>query len=282
MATGKCVNIMRCSKAKNREIQDVDKANFVCTECGRPLVEVNQGPTPPKPSGGRRTTPPASSTPWVLIIGVIVAVALLGGGVYYAYTTGLFSNGADKEEPEGENPAAWISIKEGENISMKQGETKLLSLDCDPGDANDGVTWTTSNKDIVAVSNNGELTALSSGKAIVTVTTNVYKKTDEIQVVVKGGTTAPVNGTGTLNLPYGKYTGEIKNGKPHGVGTLIYTKERIINSHDVKNRKAQSGESVQGQFVNGEITIGRHFDANGNLIQALNFGVAPNNEDDKG
>ena len=54
----------------------------------------------------------------------------------------------------------------------------------------------------------------------------------------------------------------------------IYTKERIINSHDVRNRKAQPGEYIQGQFVDGEITIGKHFDASGNLIQALNFGVA--------
>lgn len=271
MATGKCVNIMRCQKAKNREIQDVDKANFVCTECGRPLVEVNQGPTPPKPGGGRTTTSPASSTPWVLIIGIIVAVALLGGGGYYAYSTGLFSNGVDEEETADIIPAAWVSIMDGEKITLKQGETKQLSLDCDPGDANDGVTWTTSNEDIVAVSNNGELTALSSGKAIVTVTTNVYKKTDEIQVVVKGDTTSPDD---PLNLPYGKYTGKTKNGKPHGQGRLVYTKEHVINKHDVKKRTAKPGESVQGQFVNGEITIGKHFDANGNLIQALNFGVA--------
>lgn len=265
MATGKCVNIMRCQKAKNREIQDVDKANFVCAECGRPLVEVNQGPIPPKPGGGRTTTPPASSTPWVLIIGIIVAVALLGGGGYYAYTTGIFSNGENKEKPTGTIPATWVSIMEGENISMKQGETKLLSLDCNPGNANDGVTWATSNEDIVTVSNNGELTAVAPGKAVVTVTTNVYKKTDEIQVVVKG-TTPPTWPS------YGKYEGDYKNGVGHGQGRLVYTKEHIINSHDVKKRKAKPGEYVQGIFHEGEITIGKHFDANGNLIEALNFG----------
>ena len=94
------------------------------------------------------------------------------------------------------------------------------------------------------------------------------KKTDNIQVVVKGGTPPPVE------LDYAKYTGESKNGKPHGQGRLVYTKEHIINNHDIKKRTAKPGESVQGQFVNGEITIGKHFDANGNLIQALNFGVA--------
>ena len=60
---------------------------------------------------------------------------------------------------------------------------------------------------------------------------------------------------------------------------LEFTQEHIINSHDIQRRKAKPGEYIQGQFVNGEITIGKHFDANGKLIQALNFGVAPSDED---
>jgi hypothetical protein len=274
MATGKCVNIMRCQKAKNKEIQDVDKANFVCTECGRPLIEVNQGntPTTPKPGRNRTTTTPTSPTPWILIIGIVVAVALLGGGGYYAYTKDLFGGGEDTEGPE-KIPAIWVSIMEGDKINLKQGETKLLSLDCDPGNANDGVVWTSSNESVVTVSNNGDLMAVAPGKANVTVTTNVYKKTDDIQVVVKGSTTPP-------SWPsYGKYEGERKNGKAHGIGRLEFTQEHIINSHDIQRRKAKPGEYIQGQFVNGEITIGKHFDANGKLIQALNFGVAPSDED---
>ena len=84
----------------------------------------------------------------------------------------------------------------------------------------------------------------------------------------------PTKTTGTLNLSYGKYTGEIKNGKPNGQGRLVYTKEHLINKNDLKGRMAQSGESVQGIFVNGEITIGQYFDEAGNLISSLNFGVA--------
>ena len=274
MATGKCVNIMRCQKAKNKEIQDVDKANFVCTECGRPLIEVNQGntPTTPKPGRNRTTTTPTSPTPWILIIGIVVAVALLGGGGYYAYTKDLFGGGEDTEGSE-KIPAIWVSIMEGDKINLKQGETKLLSLDCDPGNANDGVVWTSSNESVVTVSNNGDLMAVAPGKANVTVTTNVYKKTDDIQVVVKGSTPPP-------SWPsYGKYEGERKNGKAHGIGRLEFTQEHIINSHDIQRRKAKPGEYIQGQFVNGEITIGKHFDANGKLIQALNFGVAPSDED---
>lgn len=278
MATGKCVNIMkRCPKALSKEIQEADKANFVCEICGKPLVEVNQGNTPtiPKPGGNRTTTTPTSPTPWILIISIVAAVALLGGGGYYAYTKGLFGGGEDTESPE-KIPARWVSIMEGEKITLKQGETKHLNLDCDPGNANDGVVWTSSNESVVTVSDNGDLMAVAPGKANVTVTTNVYKKTDDIQVVVKSSTTPP-------SWPsYGKYEGERKNGKAHGIGRLEFTQEHIINSHDIQRRKAKPGEYIQGQFVNGEITIGKHFDANGNLIQALNFGVAPNNEDDKG
>lgn len=269
MATGKCVNIMKkCPKALSKEIQEADKANFVCEICGKPLVEVNQSntPTTPKP-GGSRTTTTTSPTPWILIISIVAAVALLGGGGYYAYTKGLFGGGEDTEAPE-KIPAIWISIMEGDKITLKQGESKHLSLDCDPGNANDGVVWTSSNESVVTVSNNGDLMAVAPGKANVTVTTNVYKKTDDIQVVVKASTTPP-------SWPsYGKYEGERKNGKAHGIGRLEFTQEHIINSHDIKKRTAKPGESVQGQFVNGEITIGKHFNSNGSLIQALNFGVA--------
>ena len=274
MATGKCVNIKKkCPKALSKEIQEADKANFVCEICGKPLVEVNQSntPTTPKP-GGSRTTTTTSPTPWILIISIVAAVALLGGGGYYAYTKGLFRGGEDTEDPE-KIPAIWISIMEGDKITLKQGESKHLSLDCDPGNANDGVIWTSNNESVVTVSGNGDLMAVAPGKANVTVTTNVYKKTDDIQVVVQGSTTPP-------SWPsYGKYEGERKNGKAHGIGRLEFTQEHIINSHDIQRRKAKPGEYIQGQFVNGEITIGKHFDANGKLIQALNFGVAPSDED---
>ena len=164
--------------------------------------------------------------------------------------------------------ANWIKFMDG-NQTLKVGETKQLSLDCDPGDANEPVEWTSSNPDVVMVEH-GKLTAIAPGTVKITATTKIGKKTDNIQVVVKSEGTNPP----PVKLDYGKYIGESKNGKPHGQGCLVYTKEHIINKHDVKKRKAQPGEYIQGQFVNGEITIGKHFDASGNLIQALNFGVA--------
>ena len=79
--------------------------------------------------------------------------------------------------------------------------------------------------------------------------------------------------SGTLNLSYGSYTGQISDGYPNGTGRLVYNATRQINKYDSKKRMAQPGESVQGTFVNGFFTIGKHYDASGNLIEAINVGV---------
>lgn len=81
----------------------------------------------------------------------------------------------------------------------------------------------------------------------------------------------------TLSLSYGKYSGSIKNGYPHGQGKLTYTKNRVINRHDMKNRAAKPGDYVIGEFFNGYVVYGKLYDSNGNLLGSLNFGVS--NED---
>ena len=98
---------------------------------------------------------------------------------------------------------------------------------------------------------------------------------DPIEDEVK---TAPLTADNTtLLLSYGKYSGAIKNGYPHGLGKLIYTKKRVINRHDIKNREAKPGDYVIGEFFNGYVVYGKLYDSNGNLLGSLNFGVI--NED---
>ena len=84
-------------------------------------------------------------------------------------------------------------------------------------------------------------------------------------------------GNGNLTLSYGKYSGAIKNGYPHGQGKLIYTRSRVINRHDMKSREAQPDNYVIGEFHNGFVVYGKLYDTNGNLLSSLNFGVS--NED---
>ena len=55
---------------------------------------------------------------------------------------------------------------------------------------------------------------------------------------------------GTLRLSYGVYFGEILNGYPDGKGSLVYTKQRVINQLD-KHTVAEVGDSIAGRFVRG-------------------------------
>ena len=61
-----------------------------------------------------------------------------------------------------------------------------------------------------------------------------------------------VTGRGTVNLGYGTYTGDLKNGKPHGYGVITYTKsQKIVPS---KNFVANPGDKFEGDFRDGKIS----------------------------
>ena len=62
------------------------------------------------------------------------------------------------------------------------------------------------------------------------------------------------NGAGSVNLGYGKYVGDLKDGKPHGHGTITYTKShQIVSSKDFV---ANPGDKFEGEFRDGRISGG--------------------------
>lgn len=79
--------------------------------------------------------------------------------------------------------------------------------------------------------------------------------------------------SGSLKLSYGQYSGDIKGGYPHGQGRLTYTTSRQINRNDIKGRTANAGDYVIGEFYNGFVVYGKHYDSKGNLLESLNFGI---------
>lgn len=79
---------------------------------------------------------------------------------------------------------------------------------------------------------------------------------------------------GRISLSYGNYKGGVKGGYPHGQGTLYYTESRVINRYDPKGRIANAGDYIVGEFHNGFVVHGKHYDSEGNLIGSLFFGVA--------
>ena len=59
---------------------------------------------------------------------------------------------------------------------------------------------------------------------------------------------------GAINLGYATYTGQTKNGKPHGNGKLVYKqRHRIVSSKDYY---AESGDTYEGVFRDGRVNGG--------------------------
>ncbi|WP_204367734.1 SpaA isopeptide-forming pilin-related protein, partial [Bifidobacterium cuniculi] len=82
-----------------------------------------------------------------------------------------------------------VTIKPSGPISMKQGDTQKLSVTTDP--AGLSASWESSNADVVSVSEDGTLTALKAGTAIITAKSG--DKQDTVTVTV----TQPVERTST-------------------------------------------------------------------------------------
>lgn len=73
------------------------------------------------------------------------------------------------------------------------------------------------------------------------------------------------DGMGTINYDYGKYVGDIRNGKPDGAGVLTYTKaHKVVSTKDVV---AQPGERFEGVFENGKATFGTLYKKDGNTVK---------------
>ena len=74
LVKGICKNFGECDLADSKEVQEVDKTNFVCEECGKPLHPV-EGSSKPSGKIGKRPN-------WKLIGLIAGAVAAIGIGAY--------------------------------------------------------------------------------------------------------------------------------------------------------------------------------------------------------
>ena len=68
------------------------------------------------------------------------------------------------------------------------------------------------------------------------------------------GTPKSNSSVGTLHLSYGEWEGGIRNGKPHGNGTLTFTTRRLIDSRLGSEYMAESGDQLrEAVFQNGRL-----------------------------
>ncbi len=206
---GVCHNYEGCDMASEKVVQEVEKSNFVCQECGKPLYPVKQQTQPWWKKHQRELT---------LGAGVLI----IGGGI----TGGILAFGGDKEEPVTEQTEKVDSTKVD---STKVDSTKV---------------------DSVAQPNPGPIggpkpTGTEHGGGGV-------KQPDD-------GSPAP---TTSKNLGYGKYEGAMKNGQPHGTGTIYYTtRHQVVPSKDIY---AESGDYVTGSFRDGMLMSGQLHRKDGN------------------
>lgn len=250
--------------------QEVEKSEMVCPICGSPMISFE---------GGGKTNWWKEHGKQVMIGAATVPVM---AGAYFLLRGGT----AESVKPSPSNITLSKNIGE-----LVVGENDTLQAIFSPDDATAQLKWATSDTTVIKVAD-GVVTAVSPGTAKVGVQVTddkalkafceymVKEGSDKVSATVSTKPQVPrtqkVGGSpsGSLNLGYGTYTGETKNGKPEGQGRLVYTKAHRIAKYDAEGRVAQPGESISGVFHNGEITIGKYFDAYGNLIETLNIGSA--------
>ena len=79
---------------------------------------------------------------------------------------------------------------------------------------------------------------------------------------------------GEIEFSYGKYTGDISAGKPHGHGSMHYSSSVLINSSDEKQRFSEKGDIFTGKFHKGLPEYGKLYNSLGELKAVMNFGRA--------
>lgn len=266
-----------CPKCESKEVQKVRGGqDFVCDECKEPL---------------RMVPPPKDGPNMKMIGGIIAAVVVLGGaGIGIALSGGEKTeeqqvtdpddgieqvDGAtdgDGMEVEEVNVTDMTFMETAQDMKLKKSETKQLNIDCNPGNANETVTWKSGNEAVATVSPDGIVTAVAAGKATITAVADRSQTKAEIEVTVSdGGSTSTVTDGGstsgivTKDLGYAVYKGRMKNGLMNDEsGVLTFKTTHIIEPRDVKKREAKAGEKVVGIFEDGHLTTGTWYKSDGN------------------
>lgn len=172
------------------------------------------------------------------------------------------------KEPNDTENAVYIkqlSIKETKDFTLTPGGTKTLGFIAVPEDNDEEPEWESSNPAVVTVDEEGLVKAVGEGSATITIkATNVSASVNV--TVKKPGTPVPPTGYVTnYNIGYGLYTGDVKNGKPHGHGTITYkTTRRVVSWLD---HVAHPGDKFEGDFRDGFINgLGYLKTRDGNVI----------------
>ena len=219
---GKCMN----EKCENYRQALPVTGEMVCPKCKLKLIECPP-PPPPKPI-------------WKYAAGGCLALAVCVGG-YFGISSLLNSSDTPKsvvEENKGAvNTPEQLPQTAPESKGKQQEETKAQPED----DGEQLVEQTLNNKKAA------EAEAAAKAKAA------AKKKKQQTSTSTKTTTETPPP-AGSINLGYATYTGQTKNGKPHGKGKLVYKQARKIVAS--QEHTAAPGDTYEGQFRDGKVSGG--------------------------
>lgn len=150
-------------------------------------------------------------------------------------------------------------------VSLKEGESTELGLTVEPSNHTEEIIAESNNPGVASIENGGIIKANKAGNALILIKTSKSGKTATVNVTVepKEGPGGGGNGWGKENLGYGIYEGYRKNHKPHGHGTIRYTKSHQIVSW--KDFTASPGDTFEGEFRDGKITGMGYWKHDGNV-----------------
>lgn len=241
-----------CSMCTSKEeIKLSVRDEFVCPECGEPLQKVEKkGPNPK------------------VIAGCALAAVLLGGGGAAYFLTSDSSGAKD------------ISLDK-QTRELAVGMSDTLRATVNPTDAKATLRWASSDASVIKVEN-GVVTAVAPGSAKVGVQIEEKKElkafcdytvkeatttsggSDNAMSALSAGHVEEENeGVGSISTPFGKYKGDLKDGKAEGNGTFQFFKACRISGRDGQQRMAEAGDYITGQFAGNEIVQVKWFAKDG-------------------
>ncbi|MDR0231958.1 MAG: Ig-like domain-containing protein [Dysgonamonadaceae bacterium] len=251
---------------------------------------------------------------WILLI--VFILAALGVGGYFGYK--FISDKTPNLEKEIEETSYPITTPDGITLNITSlsfdsiGMSKQLTITVFPDEVpeeNKGVIWQSGDETVATVDENGVVTAINNGNAVISaytlngISATCYitvgqdlevadetldetnstleqeeSKTDVTNKVVKTEkeTSTPTSSNGNKFYSFGKYSGSMKNGIPDGNGTMTYTKYTRIAKHAREAYYAEDGDLFVGTWGNGDIVSGKLFDRNNNLKATILVGKRPN------
>lgn len=231
---GKCVNI-DCENYK--QIIEVEPGeDFVCPnpQCGQPLQEVG-GKPPKKNNKGKDGDGKGGNNKMKWIIVAVIALAAAAVVLFL-----LLGKGDDKKTVK-KAPADTTTVSTPPAAKPQEADTASKP--------EEHITYTHQDSVIFGLIEE----------------TEPEKKADKVEVPAGKPAAQPAkatskpttpavtkNGKGRVNLGYGTYTGDLKNGKPHGYGKITYKRStRIVPSKDFV---ANPGDTFEGEFRDGRIS----------------------------